>query len=789
MKTPFTQRTPRKHVGQYRPRIDALEKAMGKARYADDMANRLRLPDLCFAKVLRSPHPHARIRSIDDRAALALPGVVGILRYDDPQVAALKTTSAGWTDGVDTVSWETMMWRRYKDRRVLGDTAHWRGDEVGAVIAAESEAIAEEALRLLKVDWEVLPFVLDAVEAMKPGAPVLHPEIAPDNVMPEDTVGGPHRFVDKGDVDKALAKAPVVVEGTSVFHNATQNSLDPWCCVVEWKDGQVTVWSNSFETDQSRMHMSQMLDLPVSKVRVVSPYVGGQFGRGDTGDQPFFLFTALLARKVGRPVKFKHTRHESFHDGRQQATYTARVGAKKDGTILAMDFKSIGNAGAYADHTMFALKFAPMELTEVALAHVPNVRFTAYGVYTNKMPACMMRGVGNSQTNLILGHMVDLLAERLGMDPIDLAIKNFGHEWEKLPNKSLTEVLHAGAARIGWEEKRHAPGQGPTADGTKKRGVGFSFHPGWHAEWQEVRRGEVQVGMTLNPDGSVTLDAPTVETGTGSNTCNVLGCAEALSFLAITPADIHWVATIDTNVSLKDCVQTDSAVAFLQSEVMAVAAHELKQALLERAAKVLKRDVDTLDVADGRVFLKKKKKGESWSVQEIMMTPPLLPIKVVKSRPPLAERTGVPYIATFAEVEVDTATGRVQMQQMAVVNDCGCVMYASGAEAQQIGGQTTGVGEALTEEIIYDRNTGIPLNFNWIDYKIPTMADMPDIDPVLLEVWRGGGEYGACGIGEGTLTCAPRAVLNAIYNAIGVRIDEIPVKPEKVLAALGKAGR
>lgn len=788
MKTPFTQRTPRKHVGQYRPRIDAEEKATGKARYADDLASRLRVPDLVFAKVLRSPYPHARIRSIDTRAALAAPGVVGILTYDEPEVASLKATSAGWTDGVDTVSYETMMWRRYKDRRVLGDYACWVGDEVGAVVAAETEAQAEEALRLLKVDWEVLPFVLESAEAVKPGAPVLHPEIAPNNVMPEDTVGGPHRFVDKGDVDKALASAPVVVEGTSISHNATQNSLDPWCCVVEWKQDQVTVWSNSYETDQSRMHMSQMLDLPITKVRVVSPYVGGQFGRGDTGDQPFFLFTALLARKVGRPVKFKHTRRESFHDGRQQATYTARVGARKDGTITAMEFKSTGNAGAHADHTMFALKFAPMELTEVALAHVPNVRFEAYGIYTNKMPACMMRGVGNSQTNLILGHMVDLLAEKLGMDPIDLAIKNFGHEWERLPNKSLTEVLHAGANRIGWKEKRHLPGQGPTFDGSKKRGVGFSFHPGWHAEWQEVRRGEVQVGMTLNPDGTVTLDAPTVETGTGSNTCNVLGCAEALSFLALKTTDIHWVAVIDTNLSSKDCVQTDSAVSYLQSEVMAVAAKEMKQRVLERAAKNLKAKVDDLDVADGRVFWKKKP-TEGKTIREMMMAGPLVPITVKLSRPPLAERTGVPFIVTFVEVEVDTATGRTQMMNMAVVNDCGTVMYASGAEAQQIGGQIIGVGEALTEEIIYDKPTGIPLNFNWIDYKIPTMLDMPDIDPVLMEVWRGGGEYGACGIGEGTVTCAPQAILNAVYNAIGVRINEIPVKPEKVLAALGKAGR
>jgi xanthine dehydrogenase molybdenum-binding subunit len=164
----------------------------------------------------------------------------------------------------------------------------------------------------------------------------------------------------------------------------------------------------------------------------------------------------------------------------------------------------------------------------------------------------------------------------------------------------------------------------------------------------------------------------------------------------------------------------------------------------------------------------------------------LVPITVKLSRPPLAERTGVPFIANFAEVEVDTSTGLTQVLKLVVVSDCGTVMYASGAEAQQIGGQVIAVGETLTEEIIYDQATGVPLNFNWIDYKIPTIADMPDIDPVLMEVWRGAGEYGACGLGEGVLTCTPAAILNAIYNAIGVRIDDIPVKPEKVLMALGK---
>ena len=784
MREPFTPRQARRFIGGYRPRIDGWEKASGRALYADDVTGRVRFPDLLHARVLRSPHPHARIRGLDLSAARALPGVVDILTYADPDVARLKPTSAGWTDGVDTVSYERMMWHSFRDRRVLDDHVCWVGDEAGVVVAAESEQVAEEALRLIRVDWEVLPFVLDPEAAMLPGAPVLHPEIAPGNVLPADPVGGPDVFLDKGDAEVALAAAEVVVEGTSVYHNANQGTLENWCCLARWEGETLTIWSNSYEADQSRMHISQMLEVPLSRVRVISHYVGGQFGRNDTGDQPFFLFTALLARRTGRPVKFRHSRREAFHDSRQPITYRGRVGARSDGTITALALDATGNVGAYADHSVFALKYAPAEVAEVCFAHIPNVRLAARGVYSNVLPGCMMRGVGNSQLNLILGHLVDLLAERLGLDPVEVAARNFGHRWESLPDRSLQAVLAEGARRIGWTQKRHAPGKGRSRDG-KRRGVGFSFHPGWHAEWQELRRGEIQVGLRLNPDGTVLLDAPTVETGTGSNTCNVLGCAEALGFLGIRPEEITWVQVVDTERGLKDTVQTDSSVSFLQSEALVEAAAQLKAKVLEVAATRLGVPAEELEIADGLVSRSGSREA-GVDFRRLLWQADLVPLSVMVSRLPASEQTGVPYLATFAEVEVDTATGRVEVLRLVVVNDCGTVMYASGAEAQQIGGQCAGVGETLTEEIIYDRATGVPLNFNWIDYRIPALADIPDVEPVLLEVWRGAGEYGACGIGEGVLTCTPRAVLNAIYNAIGVRIDEIPATPQKVLAALGK---
>ncbi len=460
---------------------------------------------------------------------------------------------------------------------------------------------------------------------------------------------------------------------------------------------------------------------------------------------------------------------------------------KRDGTITTMRYKSVGNAGAYADHTMFALKYAPKEITEVALAHIPNVRFESYGVYTNKLPACMMRGVGNSQFNLIFGLMIDLAAERLGVDPIDFCVKNFGHEWESLPDKSLARVLEEGSRRIDWKEKRHVPGQGPVFEGTKKRGVGFSCHPAWHAEWQEVRRGKVQVAITLNPDCTVMLKAPSVETGNGSNTCNVLGCAQALGFLGLDVEDIHWSSTVDSDEGIKDCVQTDSAVSYLQSELMAHAARELKDRIREIAAPVLGRAPGELEIGGGRVFVSASP-GEGHDGQGAPLVGRPRANHGVHEPPAPRREDGR---ALFRQLrrsrsghehrqDRDPQARRRQRLRH------GHVRLGRRGAAGRRPMHRHGRGPRPRRSI-YDKATGVPLNFNWIDYHIPTMADMPDIEPVLLEVWKGGGEYGACGIGEGTVTCTPRAILNAVYNAIGARIDEIPATPEKVLRALGKA--
>ena len=784
MKGGFKPRTVRKFVGTYRPKIDGWEKASGEAEYLDDIALKVRFPGMLYAKVLRSPYAHARIKSLDVSRAEQLPGVHAVLTYQDPQVASLKPTQGGWTPFF-TTSYDRMTWPTYKDRRVLSDHVRWVGDEAGVVVAAESEWTAQEALRLVEVEWEVLPFVLDLIEAMKPGAPVIHPEINPNgNVLPPSPFADSEVFLESGDVEKGFAEADVMIEMESDYHHADHACLGTRGCLMYWEGDKLTCYTSYYQADQTRMHITQMLDLPLHKVRVINPYIGGSFGRGNTGEQPLFIFTAILAKRTRRPVLFKHTRREDFHDSRNKIIYHCKMGAKKDGTITAAHFKSIGDAGAYSDHTMAATDYCVRgDFTPGTLAHIPNLKMETYVAYTNKIPGGCKRGIGNNQINLVFGPAVDLLSEELGMDPVELAIKNFGHEWGPVPDESLEAVLRAGTRRIGWEN-RHRPGAGPTYNGCKKRGLGFSFHNSWHALWQEVPRGHIQVSVRVNPDCTVILDAPTAETGTGSNTCNVLSCADALSFLGIGPEQIQWISHTDTERGLKDQVQTDSAIAFVQSEMMPKVGKMVKEKVLQLAAAQFERKAKDLDIIDGQVFVKDTE--EEKSVKDVLWQADLVPILATVSEPLPEEVTGTPFTATFVEVEVDTETGQVEVLRAVVVHDCGTVMYPPGAEGQQVGGQAMALGETLTEEIVYDEATGVPLNFNFIDYKLLTMLDCPEVDPVLLEVWKGTGEYAACGLGESVTTCTPAAVLNAIYNAVGVRIGTIPVKPEMILAALGK---
>ena len=774
------------YVGSCSPRVDALEKAAGRADYLADVAAGMRAQGLLYARCLRSPYPHARIVRLDTSRAEALPGVHAVLTYKDEEVARLKPTNASWTPFF-TSSYERMSWPAYRDRTVLGDTARWAGEEVGVVVAAETRAAADEALAALDVEWEQLPFVLDLWKAMEPEAPLVHPEMNPDGnvLLPHAPLTSP-TFLVRGDVEQSFAESDLVVNVETSYHNPDHGCLDTRGCLMQWNGDQLDCWTSYYAADQPRMSLANMLDMPLHRVRVRNPYIGGSFGRGNEADQPFLVFTALLARRCGgRPVLYRMDRHEDFHDTRTPVVYHVKAGACADGTILALHSKAYSRVGAYADDSMGAIDPVVREFAELSLAPIPSLHLEAYAVYTNTVPGGVKRGIGNNEVNLMWGQLLDEVAGQLGLDPIDVALRNSGHEWGPVPDPSLEAVLRAGAAHIGWERRRRPP-HDPLHGAAKKRGLGLSVHNTWHAAWQEIPRGLVQVRIKLNPDGSVVLDAPTAETGTGSSSCAVFACADALSFLGVTPADIAYISETDTERGLKEMVQTDSAVSYLHAEVMPKAAAELKAKLLKQLARILDVPQGGIEIRAGQVAWAGGPAGGRPLRDILMEHTDLVPLVVDVEDLPPDPVTGCPFLASFVEVEVDTETGLVTVLKVVQVNDCGKVMYHAGAEGQLIGGPVMATSETLLEEIVYDEATGLPLNCDWIGYQMATMADAPPVDPVLLEVWRGAGTYPASGIGESVTTTTPCAIANAVHNAIGVRITDLPITPDKVLRALGR---
>ena len=775
------------YIGSYRPRVDGAAKAGGRADFLADVAGKLRAQGhgLLYAKSLRSPHPHARIAGLDTSAVERLPGVRALLTYQDEEIRSLKPTNAVWSH-FPTTSFERMVWPTYKDRRVLGDTAHWAGDEVGLVIAAEDEAAAEEAIKAAAVDWEVLPFVTDMWKALEADAPIIHPEINPEGnlVPPPEPLTSPV-YLDRGDVDAGFAQAELVFDIETRYDNPDHGCLDTRGCLMQWHGDRLTCWTSYYQADETRMQLANELEMPIGKIRVLNPYIGGSFGRGNSGQQAFLVFTALLARRCGgRPVLYRMSRREDFHDTRTAILYRMRVGAMRDGRIVALHSKAYADSGAYVDHSMAAAATCPSEFCELTLAPLPNLRMEAYVVYTNTIPGSTKRGIGNNEVNLAWARVIDELAERLSLDPVDVALKNCGHEWGELPDRSLEAVVHAGAEHIVWERRKAPPSTPPQAG--VHRGMGFSLHNTWHASWQEIPRGEIQVRITLQPDCSVILDAPTAETGPGSSSINVFACADALHFLGTTPEDISYLAFTDTDRGPRDQVQTDSAVSYLQAEVLAEAGRKLYERLRGIAAEALAVDPALVEIRDGRAIVEGQE-GDGRAIKDILMRWKHMPLIVVDAENmPHAEKTGCPFLATFADVEVDADTGAVAVSRIVQVNDCGHVMYRTGAESQLIGGQSMALSETLLEQIVYDERTGLPLNFNWIDYRMATLADAPAVDPVLLEVWRGVGKYPASGIGESVTTATPGAIANAVHNAIGVRVCDLPLTPEKVLRALGR---
>ncbi len=769
-------------VGQRVRSPDAYDKVTGGKGFPVNV----RLPGMLHGKLLRSPYAHARIVRIDTAKAEKLPGVKAVLTPS--AVPQIKYHSVFFAPNLDP--------GMVRDMLILSDTVRFAGEPVAAVAATELE-IAEEALELIDVEYDVLPAVFDPGEAMRPGAPQIW-EHAPNNVAVNLSFGF-------GDVEQGFKQADYVFENTYQTQRVHTCYMEPRVCVVDSdRQGDLTVWSSTQHIFGLQEKLAFALGLPISKVRVVKPrYIGGGFGgKLDLGYiEPV---CALLSLKSGRPVRIEQTRYEDFiTTARHPVKVQLRTGVKKDGTFTARYAKSILETGAHATHGAVVLPVHGL-MGFLLTYRCPDVKWEGCAVYTNNMIGGGFRGYGGPQGAFAVESQIDEICEELKLDPIAFRLKNAHREADPHPfNPNFTlstyrldECLKRGAQEFEWS-KRQSAGSG---SGTKKRGIGFACQPLWVSGCVGFPGIYEHSGaiVKLNVDGTADLSIATVDMGCGQNAVLSQIVAEELGV----SADAVRIAYADTQTVPFDAPTHASRVTYSAGNAVKVAAGSARKRLLEVASQLFGASPDDLEVVNGRVRLKGSRAKEIpiAEVVELAGAPALTLGLEGNQRTPIADKGTIlgtsslapasnpsPATAEFVEVEVDTETGEVRPLRALFAHDIGRVISPLGAEGQVEGGFQQGMGFALMENLVFDSETGSCLAGDFLNYKIPTAIEMPgEIKSLFIESNEPSGPFGAKALAEPCLIVPAPAIANAIYNAIGVRVRELPITPEKILAALGK---
>jgi xanthine dehydrogenase molybdenum-binding subunit len=760
-------------VGKNIPRNDALEKVTGTATFSSD----LNLPGMLHGKVLRSPHPHAKILSIDTTEAENYPGVKAVATWKNtPRV--LFNTSATMTFTVPHLT-------PVLDQYIFDNVVRYVGDEIAAV-AAVSEEAASEALKLIKVEYEMLPAVFDPLDAIAEDAPIIHESESGKNISGEII------NIQLGDIEVGFAECDVVLEETFKLPTQKQVQLETQAAVARvGTNGEITVYSTTQTPHPTKMILAKIFDLPESKVRVLNPpYVGGGFGVRIGLSAKAEPIAVALAKLSGRPVKLVYSREEDFiaSDTRHGGYVTVKLGAKKDGTFHAIHMQSKLNGGAYCS---FGGE-VPGVLGAMGLSvyRIPHQSYQGYTVYTNRTPAGAMRGFGNPQAMFAIESMVDMMAEKLGIDLLELHRNNImqvGDTWclpYECSSTGLMECMEKGANSIGWERrgKLNRPGD------SKRRGIGMGVGTHVSNSWPFCVDYDNAI-ITIQQDGSVMLSSGVPDIGTGTTTTLPQLAAEALG-ISMEQISMTFADTLTTPF---DIGSHASRTLYAAGTAVLAAANDVKQQILEYAADLLDTPAERLDIKEGMVFIQGQPFGICYGSDACKMgnakfTSITLKdlayyahlrnkqfIGVGRIVPPNAP----PWHAHFVEVEVDTETGVIQIIKVAAVHDVGRAINPKIVEGQIEGGVMMGLGYALGEEILVDEK-GKPQHTGIHKYFLPTAMDTPEIEAMYVESNDPTGPFGAKGVGECGLVPTAPAVATAVYDAIGIRFTEIPMTPERV---------
>ena len=736
-------------VGRSVDRRDALEKVTGRAAYSSDMT----LPGMLYAKILRSPHAHARIRRIDVSRAAALPGVHAILTKDN------------------TRDWSTYWYMI--PQPAFPDMIAYCGQEV-AVVAAETIDIARRAVELIEVDYEVLPAALTPREAMKPGAlpvPVL------DVDKPRDgNVQHPIYHVQRGDVARGLAEAEVVIEER--FRLPTQYHVDiqTRCTIADWDGTRLTVYESSQGVWNVKRELARSLGLPEDAVRVVVKYMGGGFG-SKAGAQRVVHYAARLSMMTGRPVKLELTRPEEFlsHPRRYAAEVTLRLGARRDGTLTAVDCDVLLDLGS---GSLYAGRY-PLFLHQIwELYRCPNARVHVLAVYTNTPPTGPARGVLDPIASFCMEGAMDELAARLRLDPVALRLQNYAHwadEARQIPysSKRLDRCVDAVVRAIDWPRRDAIAA---TASGTKRRGVGMACYCLERAGYAPF---SAKADVIVRNDGSVELRAGIVDIGAGQATMLPMLVAEELG-IHPEQVSIHYGDTDGTQYAPSSHA---SRITVEMGPATIQAASVARRRLLDVVAPQLEVAPEDLVAAHGRIFVRGAP-DRGLAFADACRLLPDAELRTSGSRGPNPE--GVVFRAFGAhavEVEVDVETGEVQITRFVSSHDIGRPINPKLVASQQYGAVLMGLGYALYEEAEVDRKTGVLLNPDVHQYRTPTALETPPIETYNVEGDDPYYPYSAKPVGEAPLIGVMPAIRNAIRHALGVGINELPMTPARVIEA------
>ncbi|NMB35540.1 MAG: molybdopterin-dependent oxidoreductase [Firmicutes bacterium] len=760
-------------VGRSVPKLDSPAKARGEAVYTDDMA----LPGMAYGRIKRcTEYAHAKIKKIDCSKALAHPGVLAVLTGDEaPNKWGIVPQAANET--------------------VLAiDKVRFQGEGVAAVAAIDEET-ASRALDLISVEYEPLPVLLDPFESMQRAGEVKIHEDAPDNILH----AGEQLF---GDPDKAFAECEYVLEREFKTNMPHQGFLEPQSALADYdpQSGSLRLWSSSQVAHYLHRQLANVLEIPMNKIRVTIPTVGGGFGgKGEACASEFVA--ALLSRKIGRPVKVTFNRNEVFYTnkGRHPCYMKMKIGLDKDGYIQAVDFDNTLDKGAYSSWGIVVMFYSA---SMIHLPYkVPNARFRGRSVYTNKPSSGAMRGLGGVQPRFAMECMLDELAEMMGISPYELKMKNAVESGYTavnnmyVPHTEYKRSLKKAVEKSGYLEKH---GKLPYGKGI---GLGGGYYiTGTAYTLYLSYKPHTSVLIRVDTEGGVTLHCACIDIGQGVNTVMAQMAAEALG---IHFEDVH-IQSHDTELGTFDLGTFASRLTYATGIAIREAAQQINQKLKEVAAGMLGCRADHLEIRDRKVYslFEGKRKSIEWEkvVETAINTTGSL-AAVGHFSPPRrkgidlvsgnrAQGANIGHSPTFGfscqifEVDVDLETGKIKVNKVTESGDMGTMINPMAADGQVEGSIMYNLGACLYEEQVFDEN-GIHLNPNFHDYKMPTVMEMPEMDiNTLTDSYDPTAPFGAKETGEGAVQPTFPAIVNAIYDAIGIRFTEVPITPEKVVKAL-----